>query len=222
MYEILLQLPYFQGMSRDEITSILDKVTLEFKKYDDGEKIFCQGDTCDKFTILTNGKMTSTIVAPDESYSIAEELCAPFAIEPYSLFGYSTEYMHSYHSKGCCTMLFIDKQFLFSELTKHKIFFINLLNLISRKVQKQKKNIWEHTPANIKGRIAHFIATRCETISGSKHINIKMETFAHILYEARINISKALNELQDEGYMELHRKEITIPSLKRLADDFLK
>lgn len=220
MYENILCLPYFQGMSRDEITAILDKVTLDFRKYRNEEEIFHRGEKCERFAILTAGQITSIAEAEDKSYSIAEELYAPLAIEPHSLFGYDTKYQHNYISKGESTMLLIDKQYLFSDFSRHNIFCINLLNLISHKAQKLEKTIWEYNPTGIKGRIAHFIATRCSTPNGCKRVNIKMESLAHSLSETRLNISKALNELHDEGYIELHRKEIIVPSLKKLVENF--
>ena len=219
MYENLLRLPYFQGMSKDEITAILDKVTIEFFNYTDGETICRLGEECDKFIIVTKGEVSSHIVAPDGSYSLAEEIQAPFAVEPYSLFGQYTTYKRSYAAKGDCTTLVIDKKYLFSEFTKYQIFTINLLNLISRRAQTQSYAIWNYTPKSIKGRIAQFIGMRCNDINGTKRVQIKMERLASILCETRLNISKALNELQDEGYIELHRKEIVVPSLKRLIND---
>ena len=45
-----------------------------------------------------------------------------------------------------------------------------------------------------------------------------MERLASILCETRLNISKSLNELQEAGLVELHRKEIFIPSLNKLMD----
>ena len=45
-----------------------------------------------------------------------------------------------------------------------------------------------------------------------------MERLAEILCETRLNVSKSLNEMQNAGLMELHRKEIIIPSLKKLID----
>ena len=219
MYENLLRLPYFQGMSKDEITAILDKVTIEFFNYTDGETICRLGEECDKFIIVTKGEVSSHIVAPDGSYSLTEEIQAPFAVEPYSLFGQYTTYKRSYAAKGDCTTLVIDKKYLFSEFTKYQIFTINLLNLISRRAQTQSYAIWNYTPKSIKGRIAQFIGMRCNDINGTKRVQIKMERLASILCETRLNISKALNELQDEGYIELHRKEIVVPSLKRLIND---
>ena len=83
----------------------------------------------------------------------------------------------------------------------------------------QSYAIWNYTPSSIKGRIIQFIGMRCNSINGSKMVQIKMERLAGILCETRLNVSKALNELQDEGYIELHRKEIVVPSLKRMIDE---
>lgn len=219
MYESLLRLPYFQGMSKDEITSILDKVAFDFHKLSDGETICERGERCDKFIIITNGEATSRVDAPDDTYSLTEEICAPYAIEPYSLFGQDTTFKRKYTAKGDCTILVIDKQYLFSEFTKYEIFTINLLNLISRRAQMQSYAIWNYTPKSIKGRIVQFIGMRCNSINGRKCIQIKMERLASILCETRLNVSKALNELQDASYIELHRKEIIVPSLKRLIEE---
>ena len=218
MYENLLSLPYFQGMSKDDITTILDKVVFEFIKYNDGEIICHRDDDCNEFQILTQGTLQAISEAPDKSYRITEEINAPFAIEPYSLFGYSTRYNREYIAKGTCTVLSIKKTFLFSELIKQKIFMINLMNLISHKSEKIRDIIWNETPDSIAGRIVKFISLRCEQQQGRKVISIKMERLAEILYETRLNISKALNEMQNAGLVELHRKEIIIPSLKNLID----
>jgi predicted transcriptional regulator len=43
-----------------------------------------------------------------------------------------------------------------------------------------------------------------------------MEELAMVLEESRLNVSKALNNLQDRGLVELKRKEIVIPALERL------
>lgn len=218
MYESLLSLPYFQGMSKDDITAILDKITFEFKNYTDGEIIYNCSDKCSHFAILTKGTIACTHTSPDGTYSITEFIPAPYAIEPYSMFGYNTNYKNTYSASGDCTILTIDKQYLFSEFTKHNIFTINFLNLISRQAQKVGHLIWHHTPSSIEGRIINFIAMRCETPTGIKHINIKMERLASILCETRLNISHALNDLQEKGLIELHRGAISILSLKKLTE----
>ena len=92
MYENLLCLPYFQGMSKDNITAILDKVKLEYHNHGDKETLCKKGDECRSFILITKGEIVSHAYAPDDTYSIEEEHKAPYAIEPYSMFGYSTAY----------------------------------------------------------------------------------------------------------------------------------
>lgn len=218
MYENLLRLPYFLGMNKDDITSILDKVTFEFVKYSDGDTICRNGESCNEFRILVQGRMRIVSHAMDNSHKLTEEIAAPHAIEPYSMFGYSTSYNREYSANGNCTILVIKKEFLFSELTKHSIFTINFLNLVCNKAQKLENTINTHLTNSIAGRIHKFILLRCEQHHGRKILSIKMEKLATILCETRLNISKSLNELQDYGLVELHRKEIVIPSLNKLTD----
>ena len=220
MYESLLCLPYFQGMSRDDITAILGKVTLEFKRYADGETIFHKGEKCERFSILTQGKASASTPAPDGTFLITEELTAPFTVEPYSIFGYDTTFQRDYTAKGACTMLTIDKQHIFGELSRHNIFTINLLNIISRKTQQLNGRTWEYDSTGLHGRIAQFIATRCETQKGEKHISIKMERLATLLCETRLNVSKALNEMQDAGHLTLHRGGITIHAIESTLEHY--
>ena len=220
MYESLLCLPFFQGMSKDDITEILGKVTLEFKRYGDGDVLFRHGEPCDKFIIITQGKVTSTAFAPDKSYTLTEELKAPVAIEPHSTFGYNTNFKRDYVAKDECTLLYIDKQHLFGELRKHDIFTINLLNQVCRKVQQKEHEVWNYNHTSIAGKIARFIAMRCDNIKGEKHIAIKMERLATLLGETRLNISKSLNEMQDAGYLTLHRGGIAVHDLNEMIRDF--
>lgn len=220
MYESLLRLPYFQGMSKDNITSILEKVTIEFKRYSQDDAIFHQGEKCDKLVILIQGTIYGTRTSSDGTYSITEELLSPQAIEPYSIFGYDASFQREYKAKDECTLLTIDKQHLFGELSRHNIFIINFLSTICRRVQQQQRDVWQQTHTSIPGRIARFIARRCDSPKGEKQITIKMERLATLLCETRLNISKALNEMQSIGYLTLHRGSMTIHSLDKMLQEF--
>lgn len=219
MYENIMCLPYFQGMSKDEITSILDKVKLEFTHYNDGEQITAQGSLCNKLTLLIRGNITSTCTSPDKNYTLIEELTTPFAFEPYSMFGASPYYRCSYQAKGDCDILKINKSYLFDEFSKHEIFLMNLLNLISQRAQQKNNQIWSQRQLCLSDRIIEFISIRTESQSGYKILQIKMEVLAAILGETRINVSRILNTFQQKGIIELRRKEIHIPDFKKFIKE---
>ena len=46
MYEILMGLPLFNGVSRDCISQIIEKYKFHFLKYLPGEQIVMAGETC--------------------------------------------------------------------------------------------------------------------------------------------------------------------------------
>ena len=210
-------LPFFQGMSKDEITSILDKVKLVFTRHADGERIAAQGSPCNSLTLLVRGTLTSKCVSPDGRYTLTEELTTPFAFEPYSLFGLSPTYRNSYYAKGECDILTIDKSYLFNEFSRYDIFMMNIMNILCQRVQQKNAQIWNARRLPMTEKIIEFIAVRTESPEGCKTLQIKMDDLADILDVTRINVSTALNKLQKSGLIELRRKEIHIPSFKLLT-----
>ena len=43
-----------------------------------------------------------------------------------------------------------------------------------------------------------------------------MKRIAEEVNDSRLDVSRALNHLQDEGLLQLHRERITIPALEKL------
>ena len=56
-----------------------------------------------------------------------------------------------------------------------------------------------------------------ERPSGEKILKIKMEELANAINDTRLGVSKALNGMQEDGLLELHRGEIVIPDIERLV-----
>lgn len=47
-----------------------------------------------------------------------------------------------------------------------------------------------------------------------------MEDLATLIDDTRINVSKVLNKFQEEGLIQLKRKEIHIPALEKLIEQY--
>lgn len=216
MYDTLLQLPLFQGLCQNDFTSILGKVKLHFSKHKAGEKIIRQGNKCNELIFLLKGEIMSESNTTDIPFSYCEFFNAPYVIEPYSLFGMKTEYVSSYIAQTDVDIVTISKSFILSELNKYEIFRLNYLNIISNRAQILYEKTWSTASPETESKIIHFIALRTEKPSGKKILKIKMDDFAQLLGDTRLTISKVLNEMQEKGIVELHRKEIEIPEIQRL------
>ena len=55
MYQQLMQLPLFQGVSTDKITSLVEKLPFHFLKFRNGEQIFAAGDQCTHMRFIVSG-----------------------------------------------------------------------------------------------------------------------------------------------------------------------
>lgn len=219
MYDTLLQLPLFQGLCKNDFTNIIGKVKLHFRKYNAGDIIVEQGSPCKQLIFLLNGEMVSQATDASHSYSLFETFKSPFVIEPYSLFGMQTTYTATYKARTETNVVTIDKSFVLNELNNYEIFRLNYLNILSNRAQVAYEKLWNSHIGNTEEKILNFLILRSMKPEGEKTLKIKMENLANLIDETRINVSKVLNELQEQGLVQLSRKEIFIPALEKLTEN---
>ena len=216
MFDTLLQLPLFQGLCNEDFTSILEKVKLHFIKHKAGETIIENGSACTQLCFLLKGEVSIVTNSPQNIYTVIEQMEAPYLIEPQSLFGMSTHYTSSYIAHTEAHTVSISKAFVLSDLFKYDIFRLNYMNIVSNRAQNLYSRLWDEPTLDLKGKIIRFFLLHCEKPQGEKVFKVKMDDLARCLDDTRLNISKTLNELQDSGLIELHRKEILIPDAQKL------
>ncbi|MCR6507819.1 Crp/Fnr family transcriptional regulator [Bacteroides sp. KH569_7] len=216
MFDTLLQLPLFQGLAQEDFTNILGKVKLDFTKHKAGEVIVKAGDTCSQLIFVLKGEVSSYTSSADASYNFTEYYQAPYVIEPQSLFGMNTSYVSTHTAQTETHTVSISKAFAMSELFRYDIFRLNYMNIISNRAQSLNNRLWAKTADNLEKRIGNFILTHTERPSGRKILKIKMEELAQVVNDTRMGVSRALNDMQGKGLLELRRGEIMIPDAEKL------
>lgn len=219
MYKKLLQLPLFQGLAEKDLTQILEKVRLRFEKYEAGSVIVRQGETCNKLIFILNGNIFSKAENEEHSYVFEEVFESPSVIEPYSLFGMRTEFTATYVAETEVDALIVDKSYILTYLATYEIFQLNYLNILSNRAQTVYKRLWRTHSTNTKQKIINFLHLRSSHKNGRKVLYIKMEVLAGLIDDTRINVSKALNELDEQQLVQLSRKTIVIPDINKLIED---
>ncbi len=216
MYDTLLSLPLFQGMSQTDFNSLLQKIRLDFVRYAQGDVIIGKGDHCRSLAFLINGTVESSRSGMDGRFTFMESIDSPSLIEPYSMFGRAGLYQRTYTAASACSFLMVDKQYIYTELGKYNICRMNLLNILSGRAQQLDNYIWSIDGQTLRGRIIRFIQGLSDIQNGAKRLNIKMNDLATVMDATRLNVSHELNALEAEGLISLRRKEIYIPALENL------
>lgn len=219
MYDTLLELPLFQGLTKENITSIIEKVKMGFHKYNAKQCIAQQEEKCNSLIFILEGKVNITSNDTNYNFKIVEEVSAPYIIEPYSLFGMHTKYHASYIAANNVETLNIDKSYILTNLCKFEIFNLNYLNIVSNRAQTANIKLWNSHIGSTREKLMNFLTLRCIIPYGKKTLYITMEDMASLIDDTRINVSRALNELQEKGIITLSRKKIIINDLTKLIEE---
>ena len=222
MYDKLLRLPLFQGLSRSDLTDILGKVKVEFRRYDKKEYIVKQGEPCAELIYILGGSIKASSKDSVHNFTLYEMLGSNTIIEPYSLFGMYNSYQFSYRAECESDIIIVKKEYILSTLCKYEIFNLNYLNVLSNRTQNMHLKLWNTHIGSTTEKIVNFLLLRCEFPQGAKELSIKMEDLANLIDETRINVSRSLNALQDKGLIDLSRKSIKIFDLRRLLIEIFK
>lgn len=216
IYDQLLQFPLFQGMSRDDLEIVAGHTRFGFTKMPAGKLVIKNGSACQQMFFLINGSVKIQSYAHDNGYSVEETVSAPFLLQLESVFGYYQCYTHDFTTTTDVNFLLLDKEEVVRLSEDFLVFRLNLMNLVATQTQKQLLQLWRRVPASLHERICRFFIQRCVYPAGSKVFNILMERLAEELNDSRLNVSKALNQMQRDGLIELHRGRVVIHQLERL------
>ena len=216
LYDILLSLPLSLGMSRNDLHEAAGKARFDFQKIAEGQTIVEEGERCLSLYFLLTGDIQVVTEADDHGYSIEEDISAPEIFQAETIFGLNQRFTHTYIAKTDCSIMRLEKQEILKLSGLFQIFRINFINLISAQSQKLSRRLLRVPPKSLEERIIRFFEFHCLRLGGEKIIRVKMKRIAEEVNDSRLDVSRALNHLQDEGLLQLHRERITIPALEKL------
>lgn len=218
IYQRLLHLPLFQGISMDDFMQIADTMPFGFETRRKGEVVAEAGDVCRHLHFALNGKIRRIIRAQDGAFRLEEVFVAPLAIQPDRIFGLRPRYTATYISDESDTQtLSIDKNYVRDVLFGLQAFHINYLNAICTSVQVFDDRFWTRYPETILGRFVYFVGIRSMRPAGHKELFLDMNTLARELVTTRRNVSAMLNDLAARQIIILHREHIIIPHFEQLV-----
>ncbi len=218
MYDILLQIPLFQGINRDDLSMVLEKTKLHFLKYADGEIIARRHEECKYMKIIISGKVRAETTNKTGKIRVCETLHAPDLLYPNHLFGRNTAYPCDIWACGPCSIMQIDKTSFVSIVQQNPIIVINLLNILSRRSQKSLETFLSISSGSIKERFAFWILSFTQRNATDIQILCKQKDLYTFFGVQRTTFINTLDELSNEGIIEYTPQSIRLLSRHKLRD----
>ena len=216
IYDQLLQFPLFIGMSRADLMEVVTHTKFDFLKAESSKRMVKEGDNCTHLYFLTHGTLECESQSDDHMYRVVETVNAPYVIQPERLFGLSQRYTSTFKTSSACNFIILDKQEVMLLLDTQLVFRLNMLNLLAAESHRLKQRMWQSAPQTLRDRIVRFFFSHCLYPAGTKTFYILMDQLGLLLNDSRLDISRALNQMQRDGLITLHRGRIEIPMLERL------
>jgi CRP-like cAMP-binding protein len=216
IYDQLLRFSLFQGMSHADLMEVVAHTKLGFMKLQQGKRLVKEGDSCTHLTFLTHGSLQCETLSDDGGCRVVETVKAPYIVQPDRLFGLSQRYSSSFKADSPCNFITIDKQEVLLLLETQLVFRLNLLNIMATESQRLHRRAWRSAPKSLRERLVRYFFSRCLYPAGPKTFHVLMKQIADDLNDSRLDISHALNDMQRDQQLTLHRGRIEIPLLERL------
>ena len=216
IYDQLQQFTLFQGLSRSELLQMAGNTKFGFVKLPARQTVVSEGDACNTLYFLISGRLTVTTASDDGAYRLEEQLQAPWVLQPEALFGASTRYTLSVRTLTEAHFISLSKDEVLRLLDDFLIIRLNLLNLLATQAQRHAHRPWRGCPQSLQDRIVRFLLDHAVYPAGPKMLFILMERLARELNDSRLDVSRALNAMQQRGLLRLHRGRIEVPSLEQL------
>lgn len=210
------RLPLFTGMTESQLADITVTTHFNIRHHKRGSTYIKEYDAAQSLVLTTHGWTDIHTCSDNHGYRMVERVDSPLMIEPDKLFGLTTNYLSSYVAQTSCDTLSISKEQLLSLFAQHLIVRLNFLNAISRQTQHYESLPWQGNNTDPSHCITDFIKHRCRYPYGRKTLYITMQQLADELNISRLEVSVALNQMQQQEKIILRRGIIEVPALQIL------
>ncbi len=218
MYEILMGLPLFNGVSRERISQVIEKAKFHFLKYLPNEQIVTAGEPCTHIKFIISGSARMKIESADGRFKVSQTLSAPAVLSPEFLFGKATQYPCTVTAIEPTSILQISKGDYLNILQSDHIFMYNFLNVLSMNAQKSVDGVLSLAIGSLEERIALWVSALTQRGGTDIVLACKQRDLYALFGVQRTSFMATLESMRERGLIEYDSNEIRILSRRDLLE----
>ena len=199
MYEQLMQLPLFQGVSSERLSELIEKLPFHFLKFKAGENIINPGDACTHIRFVVSGGVDVIVRHHTLNVSLHQRLVAPDVLAPDHLFGLENSYPFTVTASQECGLLQLRKSDYVYMLQTDKIFLFNILNYLSLGTQRVRAAMLGLRQGTMAHRLALFVSAFASRRSTDLRIEYRQRDLCTMLGVQRTQLVTAIDTLTQQN-----------------------
>jgi CRP-like cAMP-binding protein len=217
-YSLLSNAPLFKGISPDEIEIILKSVPHRVKKFQSGSMISQSGEPVNSLMVVIKGVVKGEMVDYAGRVIKIEDIPAPGTLASAFMFGSRNRFPVNVIAVSDGELLLIEKSDFLILLMKNDIILVNFLDMVSNRSQFLSEKIKFLSFKTIKGKLAQYILQKAGKDQITVNLDMTQSDLAEFFGVTRPSVSRALGDMEEDGYLEAKGKNIKIFDKKGLAE----
>ena len=210
MYELMLQLPIFQGISRSQLTKILEKTSFHFDRFNTGEVIYELDQKAEHIIFIISGEVRLTTPTFGGKMQIQEDFYAPHTMPFQNFFGVDTFYRSELVALQPTGIMLLDKTNFLNVLQQNMVLLVNVLNILSSHAQKQHKGLDFSSETNPLHRLASWMLAYTNRPAHNIILNAKVSDWCNMLHLDQAEFWRAVAELEGRKCVEVDKDRIKL------------
>lgn len=218
MYDIIMGLPLFKGISVEQVSRFLEKTHVEIIRYGDGEQIVRSGEVCHRLMFVISGKCLVTRRVAEGEATInqlsgcGKLLCAS------NLFGMERESAESAVAIGHAGVLAFSKSQYMDLLQTDPIYLLNYFNYLSFCAQRCASALSGYSQASVSRILGVWLMAFTESDSEKIWIDCNDGVLSRITGQSEGRVESSLSMLAGKKLIERREDGIRILDRSALID----
>ncbi|MBQ7181798.1 MAG: Crp/Fnr family transcriptional regulator [Bacteroidaceae bacterium] len=222
-YNLLTRTPLLMGISGQDLARMEEHLKFQVETIPASHyPLIVQGEVCSRLLFLLSGELMKEISSEDGLFGTQEYVLGPTVIEAENLYALHSHYECTYRPTSQCQILQIRKHDIGTHLMKSEIFRLNYMNMLSAHISRLKNQNSYIRQKNVRQKLVSFFQRSFTTNDPRKMMRIKMTDLADYLDETRLTVSNELNNMENEGLIQLMRMKIYIPDINKIYQSYGK
>lgn len=222
MYENLMGLPLFNGVSYNRLSEIVGNTRLNFTKHEPGRRIVHAGDPCVRMMFVIGGSVRVAIRNASERFVISQTLEAPAVVSPDFLFGRNTLFPGSVTAIDEVSIMEIEKNDFINIIRSDEVCLFNYLNYLSTNAQKAIDGVLALTGGSLEERIAFWIIALTQRDGKDITLTVRQRDLYALFGVQRSSCIATLDSMVARGLLTYQSNEIRVSDRKALRGVLLK
>ncbi len=222
IYDSLLQIPLFTGLSIESFNEIIEKFKFDFLNYNKNNIIIKKGEECNEIRFVISGSVRTELISKNVKIKLIETISAPNDILSNHIVGNNLSPISIWAAEDNTGIMVINKNDFLSIVQKYRTVLLNYLIFLSRKSQTAIENFDNVSADNFRAKFAYWVLYH--TNYNSKDIAVigKHRDIYSFFGVQRTIFCNVIDEMQKSGILIADNKMIKILDRKMLSAYYRK